>query len=140
MKYICFLFIILFIGSCTSVSTFNQHAYEKTTAVKVDALTLMSIATEDYSSHLSEIKGVLVALDKVYEYEKNRPKNTYTIKLWDKLLDTSGHLFGGFIIKWRHEQKMNSYFINESKKQVGEAFDVIAQLESKKTNPKKHLK
>lgn len=133
-RYLYFLFVCFF--SCASISQFDQHAYIQTTSAKVDVLDIMNLAVGDYSNHKSEIAEVILKLDKVYEYERNRPKNTLTIQLWDKIRDTAGHLFGGFVARWEREGKLKPVFIQESKKQVGEAFDIIAQLESKKIKPK----
>jgi len=92
----------------------------------------MDLAVEDYSTHKNEAKNVITNLDKIYEYEKNRPKNTITLKMWDKLRDTSANLFLGFMRRWEKEGQLKQAFIVNSKEQVGEAFDRIAQLESKK--------
>ena len=135
LRLIVLPFLFLIVG-CKTMSVFDQHAYIQTTSVKVDALSIMDIASEDYFSHQQEVKQVIINIDKVYEYERNRKNNEITIQLWDKLRDTSGHLFGGFIKRWKTEGKLRPVFIQESKKQVGEAFDIIAQLESKKIKPK----
>lgn len=129
------LFLLLLTG-CKSMSQFDQHVYVQTTSVKVDALSVMDLAVEDYSSHQQEVKQMIVNIDKIYEYERNRKNNEITLKLWDKLRDTSGHLFGGFVKRWKTDGKLRPVFIQESKKQVGEAFDILAQLESKKIRHK----
>jgi outer membrane murein-binding lipoprotein Lpp len=130
------LLSLLVLAGCVTTSRFDQHVYIQTTSIKVDALNVMDMAVEDYTSHHSEVRQVLTDLEKTYEYERNRKNNEITIKLWDKLKDTSGHLFGGFVKRWKNEKKLRPVFIQESKKQVGEAFDIIAQLESKKIKPK----
>jgi hypothetical protein len=123
---------ILSYFSCVSISSFDQFAYAQTTSVKVDGLNLMDKATEDFSSHQESVSQYKTQLQKVYEYEKNRPKNEITIKLWDKLLDPNGHLLGGFLNRWEKEKKLSATFITEEKKLVDQAFDQIAGLESKK--------
>jgi hypothetical protein len=55
--------------------------------------------------------------------------------MWTILLDSNGHLLGGFITRWEKEQKLNAVFIQEEKKIVGDAFDQIAGLESQKIKP-----
>ena len=130
------LSILILIASCASTSHYDQYVYTQTTSIKVDALNVMDLATEDYSLHQQEVKQAITNIDKTYEYERNRKNNSITIKLWDKLKDTSGHLFAGFVKRWKNEGKLRPVFIQESKKQVGEAFDIIAQLESKKIKPK----
>jgi hypothetical protein len=118
--------------SCASISVFDQHAYTQTTSIKVDALNVMTLATEDYASYTQKVQDLEVSLQKVYEYEKNRPKNEFSIKLWNLLLNKEGHLLGGFIERWKKEGKLNAAFILNSKEQVSEAFDIIAGLESHK--------
>lgn len=130
------ILLLLVISSCVTTARFDKHVYIQTTSAKVDALNVMDLATDNYSSHQMEVKNVFTEIEKTYEYERNRKNNEITIKLWDKLKDTSGHLFGGFIKRWKNEKKLGPVFIQESKKQVGEAFDIIAQLESKKIKPK----
>ena len=76
-----------------------------------------------------------ICLIKIYEYEKNRPKNEITVKMWEKLMNENGHLLGGFLLKWEQQGKQSEVFITESKKIIGPAFDQIAQLESKKIKP-----
>jgi hypothetical protein len=36
----------------------------------VDALNLMSLATDDYNLHTEEVKKVQTQIEKIYEYEK----------------------------------------------------------------------
>jgi len=127
------LFLSLLISGCaTSISSYDQHAYMQTTSLKVDALNLMDSAKDEYNSHIIAVQELQTNLQKAYEYEKNRPKNEITIKLWDKLLDKNGHLLGGFIERWKSGTKMSDTFISNCKEQVGEAFDTISGLESQK--------
>ena len=129
------LFVILSAVSCASISSFDQQAYTQTTSIKVDALNLMDLAKYDYATQEKNVKEYLTKQQKVYEYEKNRPKNEITLKLWDKLLDKNGHLLGGFINRWDTESKLNETYIAEAKKLVDKAFDQISGLESNKIKP-----
>lgn len=135
MRYIIIVTFFL-LTSCITTSQFDQHAYIQTTSLKVDAINLMNLAENDFTSNRKQIQTVIIQMDKVYEYEKNRPNNSLTIQLWDKLRDSTGHLFGGFISRWERDGTLRPTFIKESKLQVSEAFDIIAQLESKKIKPK----
>ncbi len=134
--YKCLVVFLLAIAGCASVSQFDQHAYVQVTSLKVDALNVMSSATDSYAQHEAEVRAINTMLDRAYEYERNRPNNTITLQLWDKLRDTNGHLYGGFVRRWRNEGTLRPAFVRESGKQVGESFDIIAQLESKKIKPK----
>jgi hypothetical protein len=120
------------IAGCAIISPFDQHAYERTTSLKVDALHVMSMATEDYTAHTQDIETLQLNLQKAYEYEKNRPKNEITTQMWALLLNPGEHLLGGFLTLWKEEGKLSETAVLRSQQQVGEAFDKIAGLESKK--------
>jgi GTP-binding protein EngB required for normal cell division len=120
---------------CSTISHFDQYAYSQATSIKVDALSLMDSATTPYQQHQSSVTSVMTSIDKIYEYEKNRPKNDISEKMWATLKDSTGHLYGGFIRRWQRERTLDAVFIQESKKLIGESFDQISQLESGKIKP-----
>lgn len=124
------------IYSCNPIiSTFDQAAYSQVTSLKVDALYLMDKSTENYTTHEAEVTALQLEVSKAIEYDKHRPHNTITNKMWDILNDPDGHLLGGFIVKWKKDGKESQTYITEKKKQISESFDQIAELESKKIKP-----
>lgn len=129
---------LLFLG-CATISKYDQYAYSQATSIKVDALGVMDLATGNYADHQPAVKEVMTAIEKIYEYEKNRPKNGISEKMWALLKDTSGHLYGGFIRRWEREGKLDKVFIDESKRLIGASFDQISQLESGKIKPAQAL-
>ena len=130
-KLTLLLLLLSFVG-CSSISTFDQHAYIQTTSLKVDALNLMTQATDSFSIHAKNVAELKTNLQKVYEYERNRPKNEVTVKMWDLLLNSDGHLLGGFLKRWEDKSVLGATFVNEEKKIISDAFDQIAGLESGK--------
>lgn len=132
LKTIAFIIGLLAFVGCASISSFDHQAYVYTTSVKVDALNVMDLATSDYEAHSKEVKDLQTQLQKIYEYEKNRPKNEITLKQWDILLNPDGHLLGGYLKRWKTEKTLSKTFVMEAKKLVDKAFDQIAGLESKK--------
>jgi outer membrane murein-binding lipoprotein Lpp len=131
-KIAALLLAAVMVAGCATISLFDQHAYERTTALKVDALHVMSAATEDYAAHEQDIETLQLNLQKAYEYEKNRPNNEVTTQMWVLLLNPDEHLLGGFFTLWKEEGKLSETAITRAKQQVGEAFDKIAGLESRK--------
>ncbi|NOW93398.1 hypothetical protein [Mucilaginibacter sp. SG564] len=127
--------LCLFLGCSSTISTFDQTAYTQVTSLKVDALDLMDKATENYTSHESEVKALQLNIDKAIEYDKHRPHNEITTQMWTILNDPQGHLFGGFLVKWKKDGKCNATYIVDKKKQISNSFDQIAELESKKIKP-----
>lgn len=132
IRNLTILVFILSFTACATISSFDQYAYTQTTSLKVDAMNTMDLATDEYATHEKTVQDLQTKLQKVYAYEKNRPKNEITLKMWDKLLDGNGHLLGGFIKRWQTEHKLNAVFVREEKKIIDEAFDQIAGLESHK--------
>ncbi len=125
----------LVMAGCATISVFDQHAYQQTTSLKVEAVHLMGKAVESYDAHRGDVETFQLSLQKLYEYEKNRPKNEITVEMWDKLMNPDGHLLGGFMKRWESEGRLNKVFVGEAQLLVSKAFDQIAGLESKKLKP-----
>lgn len=120
-------------NSCGSlISTYNHYAYTQTIDVKVELLYLMEQAVEPFELHEESIKTIQMKIEKVYEYEKGRPKNEITVAMWEKFKSPDRFLFGGFIKRWQTEETLSLSFIEESKKNIGVAIDQIIGLESGK--------
>jgi len=131
-KLVLLLLVFSFAGCGSIISTFDQYAYVQTTSLKVDALNLMGQATDSFTLHAKDLAEVKLNLQKVYEYERNRPKNEITIQQWNILLNPEGHLLGGFLKRWEDKSVLGATFVDEEKKIISEAFDQIAGLESGK--------
>lgn len=123
---------ILVLGGCKTISGYDQYAYAQGTALKVDALNLMNKATENFTAQQAGIDDINTRIEKAYEYEKHRPKNTITVKMWELLKNPDRNLFGGFLKRWKDKNTLSAAFISEAKIQIGEAFDMIVELESQK--------
>jgi hypothetical protein len=126
------LAVVLTAASCATISRFDQYAYTQTTSLKVDALSLMGSATDSFPLHAAEAARVQTEFDKQVEYEKNRPKNVISSKMWTLLTDSTGHLYGAYMKRWEREGKLDTAFVRISKDLVGQSFDQISQLESGK--------
>ena len=126
---------LLALASCSTISTYDQAAYEHATSAKVDTLALIDKATESYSAHEKEVIAVRTELEKAYEYDLGRPLNKITVAQWAILLDPERNLVGGFLKMWKNKDTVGAAFVAEKKKQIGEAFDQIIGLESGKIKP-----
>ncbi len=121
-------------GACSTISHYDQVAYEHAVNAKVDALALMNKATGSYEEHQKEIGSLITELDKAYEYDRGRPLNAITVSQWSILRDPDQNLLGGFLTTWKAKGALNPTFVAEKKTQIAEAFDQIIQLESGKLN------
>jgi hypothetical protein len=138
------LILLLSIFSCSPlIATFDQASYEHVTSLKVDALALMDKCNEDYSLHAADVAAFQLNMDKAIEYDKHRPKDSITTRQWEILNNPNGHLLGAFLVLWKKDKildtiakKMGTKYFPEKKKQISDAFDQIAELESGKLKPK----
>ena len=124
--------VLLVIAGCQTISLFSQHAYLQDTSLKVDALILMEAGADSFSVHKEEVNNLVINIEKAYEYEKGRPDNSITTKMWAKLKDPEGNLLGGFLRLWEEKSILSKTYVKEKRKQVADAFDQIIELESKK--------
>lgn len=127
------IFLLLFsFSACNTALYFDQYAYKESISVKVDALALMDKANEDYSKYQDKIEKIKLDMLKIYEYEKYRPNNIESNKMWAIMINPDKHLFFGFLNLWHEKSSLSKVFIIESKLQMEEAFDVIIKFEKKK--------
>ncbi len=134
------LIFFLLPGCNHYISPYDQFAYSQTTALKVDVLTLIDESTDTYLSHEDEVNEVVSKMRKAIEYEKHRPKNDITIRMWNKLLDSTAQkgIVGSYLASWKRTGTKSTALINEFKPLAAEGFDLIAELEAQKiqsTNP-----
>jgi hypothetical protein len=123
------LLLVFALTACSTISTFDQVAFDKATGAKAEALALMDKATGSYSAHEHEIESVSLTIDKAYEYDRGRALNTITVQQWQILRDPKRNLFGGFLRRWREKGSLKPDFIAEKKPDIAEAFDQITGLE-----------
>jgi hypothetical protein len=124
--FVSFSFLL---ASCSTIATFDRTAYEKATNAKAAASAIMNMATDSYASREEVVTPLLLQVDQAYEYDRGRALNSITVRQWNILRDPNGHLFGGFMRRWREKDRLRPAFIEEKKKDIDEAFDQIIQLE-----------
>lgn len=124
----------LLVTSCASLRTaaFDQYSYQKGTEIKVDATRLMDKATMSYDSQTAAIENLQSELDKMVEYEKNKPDNTISYAMWKMIANPDKNFIAGFLKRWKDKGTLSTFFINEAKGQTVEALDLILKYEGKK--------
>jgi len=130
------LFLLAVCGqlwACTpSIAPYSVTAYKYAIDLKVDSVKLMERAEEPYSTYRKNITSLKIKLEKAFEFAKGRPRNEYSARQWQILLDPSQHLLGGFLKRWERSGTQSAPFIQESIGIVSKAFDTIIGLESGK--------
>jgi len=129
------LVVLLFISCAPQSAYFSPVAYEQATSLKVDSLSLMNKATEPYENYEEDVQALLNRIEKAYEYAKGRPNNEYTTAQWEIMKAPDRNLLGGFMYRWKKQEKLNQVFIDEAKHIISDAYDTIIGLESHKIKP-----
>lgn len=126
--------LVLSLTSCEALKTapYDQYSYQKTIEIKVDASRLMDKAVTPYEGHLEEIEALFIEVEKMMEYEKNKPNNEITYAMWQILSDDEKNLLAGFFKRWKEQGSFSAAFLTESKAQVMEAMDILIQYEGRK--------
>lgn len=140
LKHLTLLIALFFaITSCTSTKTalFDHYSYQKTTELKVETSKLMNKAITSYSTHKEEVESLMLNIEKLSEYEKNKPNNEITFAMWKLLTNKEKNLLAGFFKRWETKGIVSPAFLEESKKQVLDALDLLIQYEIKKDRESK---
>ena len=138
MKNIKHILIALFFSSlflsCNSLKTaaYDQYSFQKSVEIKIDASNLIDKGTTPYTDHLKDIGELGLEIQKIIEYEKNKPNNEITYAMWQVLANKDKSLLVGFFKRWKEKKQLKPFFIKEAKKQIMDVMDLLIQYESKK--------
>lgn len=129
------LFALAVTGCASLIDKYDKVAYENATSLKVDSLALMDKATGAYADNKQAVNGLVIKIDKAYEYANGRPKNDIVTKQWLIMKDPERKLLGGFLKRWEEKEELSKVFVTEAKKNISLGFDQIIGLESGKIKP-----
>ena len=127
-------FIAMVLVSCNSLKTavFDQYSYQQAISIKVESLNLMDEAAGLYTEHVSDIETLQLDLQKIVEYEKNKPDNEVSYAMWKTIANKDRNLLAGFLKRWKEKNQLSQVFVDEAKIQVSEAIDLIIKYEANK--------
>jgi hypothetical protein len=126
------LLVLLLVAACSTISPFNERAYEIATSAKVDALAITSLATEPFASHTAAVQALRLEIDKAYEYAKGRPQNDEAARQWAIIRDPQRNSLGGFLRRWEERGTLDPTFVQEAQGLIADGFDTVIELESGK--------
>ena len=136
LKYTFFLggiaLLLISISCAPSIAPYSETAYNQAVGLKVESLRLMGRAETPFEGHTKRIQSIEMELDKAYEFAKGRPRNEYSTRQWEILLDPERNLLTGFFRHWERSETLSRPFIVEASEIVSDAFDTIIGLESGK--------
>jgi hypothetical protein len=125
--------LLLFAVSCTpSIAPYSETAYSQAVGLKVESLRLMGNAETPFENYTRRVRDLELELDKAYEFARGRPRNEFSTRQWELLLDPDRNLLAGFLRRWENSETLSTPFIVEASDIVSQAFDTIIGLESGK--------
>lgn len=133
-KSILVMVLLLLSSSCKSLKTaiFDQYSYQQAISIKVESLNLMDDASQPFNTFEVEVEDLMLELQKMVEYEKNKPNNEVSYAMWNVLANKDKNLLAGFFKRWKDDGQLSEAFTNEAKLQVSEALDLIIKYEAQK--------
>lgn len=140
--------IFILTGCPSTIAPYSQKSYENATAIKAEALALLSkAADEDFDANKAQVESLKLDVEKAYEYANGIPKNEHISQIWALLKNDGrkGSLFEVLNL-WRAKHKLGSAFLNGVpdkdgiadknipgiKEKIAKEFDQIIGLESEK--------
>lgn len=134
LKTLLLTITLVIVNSCNLLKTalYDQYTYENVTSLKVESLHLMSSAESSFANFKYEVDQLKIDLEKISEYEKNKSNNKITYEMINLIKNHDKNLLGGFLKRWEEKDKLSESFIEESKIQVEEAFDLLIKYELNK--------
>jgi hypothetical protein len=129
------LVVVFIAAACSVTSPFNERAYDIATSAKVDALALVTQASEPYANHAPDVRALRLEIDKAYEFAKGRPHNEEATRQWEIIRDPQRNSLGGFLRRWQERGTLDAAFVNEAQGLIADGFDAVIELESGKRRP-----
>lgn len=140
MKYILLL-CTLMLSACNGIKTaiYDQYSYQQEVILKVTTKNILDQATNPYEDYKNEIAILLLEMEKMEEYEKNKPHNELSYQMWQLMTDTDKNNVAGLFKYWEEKGKLSPVFVSEATDQVMEAFDILIQYEVSKDKKREHI-
>jgi hypothetical protein len=114
------------------IALYDQYAYTQAVSLKVDMQNLADqSATTSYSDAKANVAAVNTELQKAYEYDRGRSKDSLSSKQYRILLSDNG-FYKSFLKDWETHQKLSSTAAGEMKTQIGRLMDEVIALEAGK--------
>lgn len=125
--------LVCLVSACAPlIAGYSLQAYQNATTLKADVAAMAANSTDDYTAHASDVSALTLRLNEAYEFARGEPENAIAARQWRILLDPDGHLYGGFVAKWRHDGHLSPAEAGNIKALLDRAFDQIVCLEANK--------
>ena len=122
--------------SCKTIAYYDDGSFVKTAELKAKTLVLIGHSNEEFKDFRTQVDDIMILAETLYAMQKARQLNFLTVKQWDIMMKGTGvgkkSILPEFFNMWKRKGKLNDFFIEEAKEQIGAAFDEILKLEDQK--------
>ena len=134
-------FAFLLLTACGSLKTaiYDQYSYQQEVSLKVETQDLLKHAVEPYDTYKNKVEELLLEMEKMEEYEKNKPNNTLSYKMWQLMTDADKNSVAGLFKLWKEKGQLSAVFLGEATGQVTETFDALIKYEASKNKENESL-
>ena len=128
------VFFSVLLTACSSLKTaiYDQYSYQQDVSLKVETANLLKHATEPYANYKEQAEKLLLDMEKMEEYEKNKPSNTVSYKLWEVMTDQEKNSVAGLLKLWKEKGQLSPVFLTEASSQIEAAFNILIKYEVSK--------
>jgi len=135
------LFCSILFTSCNSIKTaiFDQYSYQQEVSLKIETKVLLQHAMEDYTLYKTQVDALLLEMEKMEEYEKNKPDNIISYQMWELMTDADKNSVAGLLKRWKEKGQLTAAFNQEATKQIMSAFDALIKYEISKDKEKENI-
>ncbi|HEX8489482.1 MAG TPA: hypothetical protein VF626_00565 [Chthoniobacterales bacterium] len=118
------------IDTLTTSTEFSQAALTTDTQLKAASLALIDRAKNKapYTGVATDVDALMAQVDSAIAAEQTRTKNAPTIAQWKKIKEQLTTLFA----LWKSKGTLSPAFVDDSRKQVGNLFDILIKTENDK--------
>ena len=133
------IILLLVMSSCVSTKTafFDPYSYKRSLELKLEATRLINKAVTPYANSKEDVEVLLCHINQLIDYEKHKSYNGTSYSLWKELTGDEKKLLTGFFTYWKTKDRLSPVFVEEAKKQLLEAFDLLLEYELKKDQTSK---
>lgn len=129
-KMLCVVLCVqLFFTSCATL--YDHYTFTETVEAKLQAKSLITLSTQPYADHITEVESLKNQIEKMVIYERAKNRNEITLKMWE-YINRPNSAIHKFIKLWKDKGTLSPAFAEEFVEPIEKTFDLMIDYEIKK--------
>ena len=124
-------FLLLWVGCVHLIANYDPITYKGLTDLKAETMLFLENmdAGKPYAEQTQRFEDLQLKIEKVYEYEKGKKLNNDTIAQLSEIRT----MIQEITTRYKEQDTLSSFYLEEKKKQLETAFDLAIATESSKS-------